>query len=92
MRLATETQTIDGWEISFRNNVHMYCHRLAATKGQTQIDVPCEDTPDGHIGIWMTDLGLKRQARDSLATALDGFFSGLGSAYKIYGPEEEEPE
>jgi len=84
MKFRTKTDTVDGWLISLRNNVHMYCHQLTVTKGNTKIDVPCEDTPEGHIGVWVEDLNIDGQNKDDLISSLRPFFDGLGPAYKIY--------
>lgn len=46
---------IDGWDISFRRNVHMYTHALSIQSGQSKFNIDCEDMPTGEqtIGIWL---------------------------------------
>lgn len=89
MRFARETQTVDGWEITFTNNVHMYCHSLTVAKANAKLEIPCEDTPAGHIGVWLMDLDIESEIRNALIPVLASFFAGLGKAYKIYDPVGE---
>lgn len=84
MKINTETQKVNGWEISFRSNVHMYCHQLTVSSGGTKLDIPCEDTPEGDIGLWVSDLDSKGKTKEDLISALEAFFNELGSAYRIY--------
>ena len=86
MRFNKETQEIKGWQVTFRNNVHMYCHYLEVVKGSSRFDIPCEDTPAEHIGIWVMDLKVEDKIRSELIEVLAKFFDGLGSHYKIYAP------
>ena len=76
-----------GWDITFKNNVHMYCHRLKSTKGSTSYEVPCEDTPEGYIGIWFMHTDIDKSVREDLVPVLAEFFHGLGSPFKIYNPD-----
>ena len=69
--------------------MHMYCHSLTAAKNISMVDVPCEDTPEGHIGVWLTDLDIEAEVRDELISVLAIFFKRLGKAYKIYIPGGE---
>ena len=79
-----ETQEIEKWQISFRNNVHMYCHHLEVAKGAYRFDVPCEDTPAGFIGIWVKRMpNIEDEIRDEMILVLTKFFDGLGRNYEI---------
>jgi len=87
MRFKKEVQSLKGWDISFRTNVHMYCHRLEATKGGETFEVPCEDAPDGYIGIWFMHTNIADGIRDDLIPVLAEFFEGLGSPFKVFNLE-----
>ena len=89
MRFKKEVRSSNGWDMSFRSNVHMYCHRLEATKGGKTFDVPCEDTPEGFIGIWFMHIEIQNEIREDLIPALAEFFEGLGSPFKIYNLDGE---
>ncbi len=65
----------------------MYCHSLEATKGGKTFNVPCEDSPDGYIGIWFMNADICESVREELVPILADFFQGLGSPFKIYNPD-----
>ena len=56
MKRSTE-HLIGMWEIKFSANVHMYSHKLTATKGKHSVNIPCEDQPipGSFVGIWLYD-------------------------------------
>ncbi len=57
-RTLMDQELYNGWRILFRQNVHMYCHQLTASKGDLELEIPCEDMPAGPIGIWPYTLEL----------------------------------
>jgi len=65
----------------------MYCHHLEATKGGNTLDVPCEDTPDGYIGIWFMNTDFNDKIREELIAILAVFFQDQGSPFKIFNHE-----
>lgn len=89
MRFKKEVQSLNGWKISFKNNVHMYCHHLEATKSGNKLDVPCEDTPDGYIGIWFMNTNFNDKILEELIAVLAVFFQDLGSPFKIFNRDGE---
>ena len=84
MKTRKHKSKIEGWDLSLNKNVHMYCHKLSASRGSQTFDIPCEDTPDGHIGVWLDSLDYP----DSLSISLNIFFSQLNENYKIYNTEK----
>ncbi len=75
-----------GWTIFFDKNVHMYCHALAASKGDQLFQIPCEDIPlgDGLVGIWPYELGLSGPVYSELIAALHDWARASGLRYRIY--------
>ena len=65
----------------------MYCHRLTATKHNHELEVPCEDTPAGYIGIWPYDLDLPESTYDDLLVASRLRAPTIGSDYRLYTRE-----
>ena len=62
----------------------MYCHHLTATKGAVQLEIPCEDTPAGFVGIWPYTLELDAPVYDDLLIALRTWATGISRNYRIY--------
>ncbi|MDF1825982.1 MAG: hypothetical protein P1U68_15155 [Verrucomicrobiales bacterium] len=89
MRFKKKFRSSKGWDITFRSNVHMYCHHLEATKSSKRFEVPCEDTPEGFIGIWFMPVEIENEIREDLIPALAEFFEGLGSPFKIHNLDGE---
>lgn len=85
---VTNINLRNGWSIQFQKNVHMYCHRLIATKGNRQYEVPCEDTPGGFLGVWLYGLELNETALRDLQAALVEWADSSGFAYRIYKTED----
>ena len=88
MKFRKVAEEIQGWEILFQNNVHMYCHRLQLTKNEQTISIPCEDTPDGPTGIWLEGIDIDEDIRRALVPVLSEFFDSLERSDKIYEPED----
>jgi hypothetical protein len=64
--------THDGWTIGFKPHVHMYYHRLSATKhGETHL-IPCEasSSGDGSILICLYALELEPDVLRELSDAV----------------------
>ena len=78
-----------GWSISFQQYVHMYCHRLTATKGGKHVNIPCEDTPAGFLGVWPQGLQLEEPALHELLKALRDWADSSGRVYRIYTSTDE---
>jgi|SRR6056297_1971240 len=74
----------NGWSIGFRRNVHMYCHALTASKHNLNLQVPCEDTPDGYVGIWPYDLNILESEYLDLVAALREWAETIQSEYRLY--------
>ena len=74
----------DDWVVAFTKNVHMYCHRLKATKYNRTIDVPCEDTPAGFVGIWPYELGLDGAEYQDLMNVLREWANREGITYRLH--------
>ena len=79
----------NGWTLRFRSNVHMYCHDLTATKGDHELQVPCEDMPSGGVGIWPYALELDTATYTDLLVALRLWAAGLDSDYRLYVTRDE---
>jgi hypothetical protein len=77
-------QSRNEWDIQFRKNVHMYCHRLVAAKADRRYEIPCEDTPDGFVGIWLCDIGLESPLQQDLVAVLLKWAESSGLACRIY--------
>jgi hypothetical protein len=75
----------NGWSIVFENNIHMYYHSLKMTKGIHSYNIPCEDCPDGFLGIWLYNLNLEEVVFKDLLVGLREWAATLrGIEYKIY--------
>jgi hypothetical protein len=74
----------NGWRIQFRPNIYMYCHQLIATKDSLALEVPCEDTPDGYVGIWPYNLGIPEPTYADLLVALRAWVVTIRSPYRLY--------
>ena len=77
-------QSRNEWDIQFRKNVHMYCHSLVVTKADRRYEIPCEDTPNGFVGVWLYDLGLESSLQQDLVAALVKWAKSSGFACRIY--------
>ncbi len=75
-----------GWTISFEKNVHMYCHTLAASKGDQLFQIPCEDAPlsENLIVMWPYEMGLGGLAYSELIAALHDWARTQDLHYRIY--------
>lgn len=78
------TECFNGWQVDFQRNVHMYCHHLTASKGDLEVEVPCEDTPGGFVGIWPYDLIVDAAVYNGLLEALREWARTLGLNYRLY--------
>jgi len=76
----------NGWAISFEKNVHMYCHALAASKGNQSFQISCEDAPlgEGLVVMWPYALGLSGPVYSDLVAALHDWARAGGLRYRIY--------
>ena len=74
----------NGWSITFQKNVHMYCHRIGVAKGNLQYDVPCEDTPEGFVGVWLYEIGLDEPVLQNLLACIVEWANSAGFRYRIY--------
>lgn len=72
------------WRIHFQQNVHMYCHHLTATKGDVCLEISCEDTPSGFVGIWPYSLQVDAPIYEDLLVALHAWADDIGLNYRIY--------
>lgn len=79
----------NGWRIKFNRNIHMYCHRLTAAKNNHELEVPCEDTPEGWIGIWPYDLDVPESTYNDLLVALRLWAQTIGSDYRLYTTRDD---
>ena len=80
----------NGWSVRFRPNVHMYCHDLKLSKGQQDLQVSCEDTPSGWVGIWPYSLDLDELVYADLIAALRDWASEqLDVDYRLYVTKDE---
>lgn len=77
-------KTRNGWSIEFQKNIHMYCHRLIATGDGARHEIPCEDTPEGFVGVWLYDLALDEAVRRDLLAALVEWAEASAFPYRIY--------
>jgi len=78
----------NGWNVEFQKNIHMYCHRLVATKGNKQYEVPCEDTPAGFLGIWLHGLELDETTINEMQADLAEWAGSSGFTYRIYDTQD----
>jgi hypothetical protein len=79
----------NGWSIRFRRNIHMYCHSLTASKHSLDLQVPCEDTPDGFVGIWPYDLKISESEYLDLLVALRAWAKTIQTEYRLYVTGDE---
>jgi hypothetical protein len=79
----------NGWKIQFRRNIHMFCHSLTASKHNRDLQVPCEDTPDGYVGIWPYDLEIPDSEYFDLLVALREWAETIQSHYRLYLTRDE---
>lgn len=79
----------NGWKVRFRRNIHMYCHSLTVSKHNLELQVPCEDTPDGYVGIWPYDLDIPEARYRDLLVALRSWAQTIQSDYRLYSTRDE---
>lgn len=90
--MGQKTSTrFSGWEISFSPNVHMYCHALAATKGEYRLNLPCEDLPtkEKTIGIWLHDLDISAKHKEELQVVLLKWANSVEVKCKVFITNDE---
>lgn len=82
---------VDGWEISFNRNVHMYCHALSVKKGERKFSIDCEDlpTPEKTIGIWLYNLKAPDEIKKELQNVLLKWADQFEVIFKIYVSRDE---
>ena len=87
----TIKDNIQGWEISFTRNVHMYCHRLTAIKEQHEINIQCEDlaAEEKTVGVWLYDLGISEEIEKDLQKIILRWANSLDERVKIYTSRDE---
>ena len=83
---STINDKVDGWEISFSRNVHMYCHALSVNKGQRKFIIDCEDLPthEKTIGIWLHNLKESDEIKRELRNVLLKWANQFKVKFKIY--------
>ena len=79
----------NGWSIGFRRNVHMCCHSLTASKNSLELQIPCEDTPDGYVGIWPCDLKITESEYADLLIALRAWAKTTQTEFRLYLTRDE---
>ena len=86
MRFHETKHEIDGWEIFFKNNVHMYCHQLTVKKENLCISIPCEDLPckDRTIGIWVEKIKESEEVKKELKNVLSKWCKEVETKSEIY--------
>ena len=86
MKFRKTEQKIKGWNILFKNNVHMYCHQLTVTKGNISISIPCEDLPrtTKTMGIWLEDIKQSEEVKKELKNLLSEWCKELDTETEIY--------
>lgn len=68
----------------------MYCHELKAIKGNVELDVSCEDTPDGYVGIWPYILVLESSVYEDLLKGLRSWSAAnLDQDYRLYVKKDQ---
>ena len=82
--------THNGWDISFKKNIHMYCHSLTAKKDGREIEVPCEDMAvcDG-VGVWPYTLDLEKEIYSDLLEALRDWVDEQEFDYRLYTTRDD---
>lgn len=68
----------------------MYCHALAATKGEYRINLQCEDLPEKEktIGIWLHDVDISAKHKEELQVVLLEWANNLDAKCKVYVTKE----
>ena len=76
----------NGWTITFRKNIHMYCHLLRLAKNASVYEVQCEDIPlcNGLVGMWPYALDLEDSIYQDLLSGLRQWAKHSGIKYRIY--------
>lgn len=67
----------------------MYCHSLTASKQNRDLQIPCEDTPDGYVGIWPYDLEISESEYVDLLAALRAWAETTQTEYRLYLTRDE---
>jgi hypothetical protein len=62
----------------------MYCHSLTAEKDGRLYDIPCENTTDGSLGVWLHELALEDAVLYDLLNGLREWAGPTGRTYEIY--------
>ena len=84
--MTSESKT---WSLTFTPNVHMYCHELKAKYNNKEISIEYEDTPAGHMGIWVHKLDIPKNHIKSLIQSLQKHFETSDRKYRIYTTSTE---
>ncbi|QDS99024.1 hypothetical protein [Adhaeretor mobilis] len=82
--------SIGKWSIQFWANIHMYCHRLVASKGKKTYELHCEDLPikGPFVGVWLYETEMPDLHRDELITVLAKWGDKTEKRLKIYTERE----
>jgi len=74
----------NGWSFRFQRNIHTYCHSLTASKQNLELKIPCEDTPDGYVGIWPYGIEISKSEYADLLIALRAWANTTQKTYRLY--------
>ena len=67
--------SVRGWKICFRRNIHMYTHSLSVSKNGLELSIDCEWLGKGGkggnaVGIWLYNLQSSDNVKSELAETL----------------------
>jgi len=81
----------NGWTVTFKKNIHMYCHLLKLSKGNRVYEVQCEDSPlsNGLVGMWPYSLNLEDAEYQDLLLGLREWAKHSGMKYRMYTSKNE---
>lgn len=82
---------IEGWDISFQGNVHMYCHALSVAKGKYKFSINCEDLPtqEKTIGIWLYSSAIPETMINEIQKMLLKWACKFEVKFQIYSSKEK---
>lgn len=86
---AVQSYLIDGWNVEFHRNIHMYSHSLKLSRDGENYDVFCEDTPGGFVGIWPYELNIADALLREILAVLRKWACQLEFQYRLYTSKNE---
>ncbi|SMF04024.1 hypothetical protein SAMN02745866_00323 [Alteromonadaceae bacterium Bs31] len=84
-------ENVDGWDIYFQRNVHMYTHALSKKMGGFKFSISSEDLPvkEKTIGVWLYTSSIPESMLENIQAVLIKWAKRYEIKFQLYASKEE---